>query len=567
MRTLSRRGLPLVLLLLIGCAQPSPGARPERSAADLRTGAVTARGPMKTLTIGQINPTKTYGPWDFSNTQGGGSALIELHTVALKTSATAARGDDTRLASKMPSFDDGSMVVLPDGRLQVTWSLRKDAKWHDGQPVTADDLVFSWRVISRPDLLSSRGDYWMQANSVEAVDPYSLRMTWPTTFFKALDMGADKLWPFPKHILGEPLETITDRDQFLAQPFFTTQYLGAGPFRVTDWGFGENQVLEAFDQYFMGRPKVDRVTLRTVNDVNTMLVNMRARTLDMLSEKTLPLNMFLDLRDDPERSGEIKVVSRQENWRYIRFQFHPEYARPIELAQDPRLRRGMLYGLDREGLRELVLPGVPYTNADTFMPEPDPRMPIVGQPFARYPFDQRRAIQEFDAGGWRRAADGRLMNAAGQQVQLELRGNQPDMTEIAFEAAGFRQLGIDVTEYIPSEAVSRSSEFKAKFPALETTARSTGDEIFIVFDSRLWATPENRWEGSNRLHYANPALDRLIDGLASTIGSRHAHVLPIDFCSRRQGRARTRRLRDRCDRHAGPQRSSLGSRLVWIHIP
>jgi peptide/nickel transport system substrate-binding protein len=190
------------------------------------------------------------------------------------------------------------------------------------------------------------------------------------------------------------------------------------------------------------------------------------------------------------------------------------------MSQDVRIRHGLLYGMDRDGLRELLLPGVEYTNGDTFMPQSDPRATAVGMPFERFKLDPRRALQEFENAGWRRGPDGALLNRAGERVQIELRGNEPDERELAFVAAGWRQLGLEVSEYIPPSALARDNEFKSKFPGLETRARSTGDEIFVSFDGRLGSSPQNRWQGANTGHYANPALDRLIDKLESTISER-----------------------------------------------
>jgi len=521
-RRSARFVLPLLFVALVGCAPAGPGGSSGRG-----TGEGSAPAARKSLVLAQLNATKMYGPWDFSNTSGGGSALIELHTIALKTSGPSG-GIETRIAARMPSFDDGSIVILPDGRMQVTWKLREDVKWHDGAPLTAEDAVFSWQLATRPDLMSSRRDYVTLLQNMEALDRSTVLMTWPNTFAKALDLGADKFWIYPKHILGEPFATM-EGDAFMAQPFFTTNYIGNGPYKVVDWGLGETQVLEAFDGYFLGKPKIDRITIRTIGDVNTLLVNLESRALDMTSEKTLPTDLFLRLHDQWNKSGAGVVQSRQENWRYIWFQFHPEYARPIEMSQDVRIRRGLLFGMDRDGLRELLLPGIDYTSGDTFMPQSDPRALTVGTPFARYTNDPRRALQELEDAGWRRGSDGKLQNAAGQQVQIELRGNEPDEKELAFVAAGWRQLGIDVTEYIPPSALARDNEFKSKFPGLETRARSTGDEIFVSFDGRLGSSPQNRWQGANTGHYANPAMDRLIDKLESTIDEREQGLVLRDM--------------------------------------
>ena len=103
------------------------------------------------------------------------------------------------------------------------------------------------------------------------------------------------------------------------------------------------------------------------------------------------------------------------------------------------------------------------------------------------------------------------------------------MAELAFVAAGWRQMGIDVREYIPPSALGRDNEFKSKFPAMEASAKGSGDDIFVRFDSRLRSGPENRWQAGNAAHYANPALDRLLDRLGATIDERDQGLVLRDI--------------------------------------
>lgn len=95
------------------------------------------------------------------------------------------------------------------------------------------------------------------------------------------------------------------------------------------------------------------------------------------------------------------------------------------------MRRGLLQAIDREAIREHVLPGFEDTSADTFMGKGDPRASSVGSPFARYRYDPTRAAQELTDAGWKRAADGRLANRAGEQVQIGIRGEQAETKEVA----------------------------------------------------------------------------------------------------------------------------------------
>jgi ABC-type transport system substrate-binding protein len=78
-----------------------------------------------------------------TTTSGGWQSLNEIHSNGLVTSDTHSRRPIPRLAAKLPSLEDGSISVLPNGRMRVTYTLRTDVTWQDGAPFTAQDLVFT----------------------------------------------------------------------------------------------------------------------------------------------------------------------------------------------------------------------------------------------------------------------------------------------------------------------------------------------------------------------------------------------------------------------------------------
>jgi peptide/nickel transport system substrate-binding protein len=506
-----RLALCAALIGLAACAPAGPGAtRAERPGP----AAAPASAAPKTLIIAQLNSIRGYGPWSFSSTPGGGASLVEVHTVGL-VSEDMHGNLAPRVAAALPSIDDGSIAMLPDGRMQVTWKLRPDVKWHNGMPFTADDVVLGWEVARNPETISSAEQSIRRAESVDAIDPQTVRFLWPNAFYRALDMGHRDLWPYPRALIGEAFRG--DKQAFLALPYFSTEYVHLGPFRLVDFGLGETQVFERFDDYFLGRPRVSTIVLRTISDPNTMLANFRAGAIDVITEKALSADLSVELRDELNSARTGMLLERQDNWLRLGLQFDPRWADPPELSRDVRLRRGLLQAIDRDALRQFMLPGFGDTSGDTFMRASDPRVRIVGAPFASHTFDPTRAVQLMVEAGWRRSADGRMLNADGVPVQLELRAMPSYDKETAIVADYWRRVGVDPTEQVLSPTLNRDSEYRARSPAFETADRGNGDGILVAFDGRLHSLPENRWQGANVTHYANARVDGLIDQLYGTI--------------------------------------------------
>ena len=79
---------------------------------------------------------------------GGWPALNELHSQGMVTADRDVRRPVPRLATEVPSFDNGSMELLADGRMRTVYRLRSDVTWHDGAPFTASDMAFSFEINS-----------------------------------------------------------------------------------------------------------------------------------------------------------------------------------------------------------------------------------------------------------------------------------------------------------------------------------------------------------------------------------------------------------------------------------
>ncbi|MBM2811304.1 MAG: hypothetical protein HW416_2063 [Chloroflexi bacterium] len=532
MRSARNATVAVVLVTLAGCSPVAPAA-PVGSAPG--SAAVSAPASPKIVTIATLVRIPGFGPWDVGTTQGGWAALAELASTGLVADAPKG-GPEPRLAVKLPSFDDGSIVLLPDGRMQTVWHLRSGVRWHDGAPFTAEDLALSVQMYQHPDLpKGNTATVVARVERIEAPDPLTAVVTWKAVFAGAVSIDLRTLWPYPAHLLTDAFQG--DKQVFPAHPYFTTDYVGLGPFRLANFGQGESQVFERFDDYYLGRPKIDRVIIRPIGDANILYANLQAGTVDVASEQTMPHSLFLQIRDEWKSNGEGIVLQRQGIWRYLMVQHRAEIARLPEVARDVRLRRGLLLAIDRDALRESVLPGVPNTGAESFMAPSDPRAAIVGQPFAGFKYDPGRALADLADSGWRSGADGRIVNAAMERVEIPLRTSVQYPHEASIVADYWRRIGLDVSEEITSAALTQNNEHKAKFPMIDVSGRGFNEAVLQYFDSRLVAGPENRWGAANVPGYANSDFDRVVDRLARSFDGQEqgqllrqaAEILAMDL--------------------------------------
>jgi ABC-type transport system substrate-binding protein len=139
--------LAFYMIVVTACV-PASGEGRAGSAAPTR---VDAPARTKTITIGVTAPVPGLGGANIQTALGGVAYTTDIHSIGL-VALLADGGKEPRLATQLPSLDDGSIVLSPDGKMQTIWKLRSDALWHDGQPFTAEDLAFGAQVFLDPDM-------------------------------------------------------------------------------------------------------------------------------------------------------------------------------------------------------------------------------------------------------------------------------------------------------------------------------------------------------------------------------------------------------------------------------
>jgi peptide/nickel transport system substrate-binding protein len=343
---------------------------------------------------------------------------------------------------------------------------------------------------------------------VTAPDPQTVVIRWKSTYRDANRLN-EEFPPLPRHLLEQPFQTQVAT--FTNLPFWSTEYVGAGPYRLDRWESGTFIEATAFDRHPLGQPTIGRIRILFIPDANAGLAQLLSGDVHATVDDVIRFQQAAILRKEwtPRNGG--TVLSIPDQWRRTEIQHRPEYANPRAIL-DPRVRRALAYGLDRQALVEALFEGEGIV-ADSPVPTTVDYFPAIRSQLVSYTYEPRRTEQLMTEAGFTRGADGVYASPTEGRLSWELKvniGTQAE-TEMAIMAAGWRQLGFDFREATLPAAQSRDGQIRGTFPTLFTGGGITGDDQFINFTSPRIPNADNRWVGNNRGGWSNPDYDRLAE--------------------------------------------------------
>src|SRR5205823_1633826 len=191
----------------------------------------------------------------------------------------------------------GLWKLLADGRMETTWRIRDNARWHDGAPFTTDDLLFTIAVGRDRELPMFRDATFALLERVEASDARTITATWSQPFIQADTLFTkDLAQPLPKHILEAPY--LADKAGFGQLAFWNSELISTGPFRVSSFTPGSGVLLSAFDDYVLGRPRIDEIEVRFILDTTTLVANVYSGAVDATMGRGVSLDQALQAKEN-----------------------------------------------------------------------------------------------------------------------------------------------------------------------------------------------------------------------------------------------------------------------------
>jgi len=422
------------------------------------------------------------------------------------------------MVESLPQLNTDSWKVFPDGRMETSYRLKPNLVWHDGAAVTAGDFVFAWQVYRTPELGVSGSLPISQMEEVQAPDERTLIIRWKDAYPNA---GAlkDEFQGLPRHLLEHPFQTL-DSEAFTNLPFWTREYVGAGPYRLDRWEPGAFYEAVAYDRFVFGKPKIERVQVRFMNDPNTVLANMLSGEVHMAVDYSVRFEQGATLRREwASRSGKdagVVIASPVLFWK-TNFQFRPETASPRSVL-DVRVRRALAHAFDKHGVNEALMGGLAVITETIVSPRAD-YYPTIDAAITKYPFDPRMVGQRLEEAGFVRGADGFYAHPDGTPFNPDLRvtADPTQEAENAIIVDTLKRAGVDATSYIIPAAQQQDGQVRSLFPTMATSGGSGGETELQDFRTASSSTVENRWNGRNRGAWSSGEYDRLWETFNTTL--------------------------------------------------
>jgi peptide/nickel transport system substrate-binding protein len=399
------------------------------------------------------------------------------------------------LLQEIPSLANGDISA---DALHYTLKLRPNLKWSDGQPLTADDVVFTLNLWNTPSYGAKTGTVglpYIDFSTLKATDATTVTFSMKKPFVPLINsqLADEALAPMPKHIFGsmDPATILKSQQNFAPT-------VVSGPFKIADRVKGDHINVVRNDNYYQaaqGLPYLDGINFKIIPDASTVLTALQSGSIDT--------SWFLDItKQDSYKAiqGYTYYVSKQPvNTEWITFNLHD----PI--LSDLQVRKAISMSLDIDTMISQILKGTGQRTCDedagTFAHDPSLKC---------YPYDPAQAKSILDADGWTMGPDG-YRHKNGKILELTWGTTANNARRQQTEEIGQQNLKdvgikIDIKNY-PADAwfgtILPSGQYQ-----IGMFTNSLG---YDPDDLATWGCNETAAQGgANWTYYCNPDVDKAL---------------------------------------------------------
>jgi peptide/nickel transport system substrate-binding protein len=419
------------------------------------------------------------------------------------------------LAAEIPEIENGG--VAADG-MWVIWKLKKGVQWHDGQPFTADDVLFNWEYAADPSTAATTiGSY--QNITVEKLDPLNVRVRFkrPTPFWADAFVGVNGML-IPKHLF-EPYKGANSR----AAPA-DLRPVGTGPYRFVEFKPGDLVRGERNTSYHVAdRPYFDAIEMKGGGDaVSAARAVIQSGEYDYAWNMQVEDEILVRLENAANARGHIEIVpggaiehiqiNSTDPWTEVDGE-RSSVKTQHPLFSDPAVRQALALLIDRAAVQAHIY-GRTGIATGNFINNPQRFVSKNTQ----WEFNVDKAIQLLEEAGWKCGADG-IRSRDGKRLKLvfQTSTNAPRQKTQAIVKQACQKAGIEMELKSVTSSVYFSSDvanpdtyakFYSDIQMYNTNMGAPDPELFMRrFVSWEIAAKDNRWQGRNITRWRNEEYD------------------------------------------------------------
>lgn len=410
--------------------------------------------------------------------------------------------------------------VSEDGK-EYIFTLKDGVKWQDGQPVTAEDFEFTFKVISdatysgryERENLNILG--WKDYKDGSTTDIKGFEILADNKFKITLESANGKsinyfnISPLAKHVYGKDYVQgkAIDLEKYNRQPF------GNGAYKFVSYKDGEEVKLVANEHYHKGKAKIENLVFRTVNESNQFLL-LENGDIDIIRQNMTVTDENLELLKNLGYAGASIVENL--GYGYIAIN-HKE-----EILQDINVRKALTYGLDRESVVQASFGDqanvidIPQSSVSWAYPD--------NEDYTTYPYDPEKAKQLLEESGWVVGADG-IREKDGVKLSLKFLASSPNSVNdalVPIMIENYREIGIELK--------AEQMEFRTLID--KQTEAANGDFSYHLAFLAWSLTPDpdpsavfQTGGSSNKIAYSNPKVDELLTSALNELDQEKRVVL------------------------------------------
>ncbi len=399
-----------------------------------------------------------------------------------------------RLSDKLEAKPDlAEKWENPDPKTWI-FTLRKGITFHDGTPLTAEDVKYTYESLLDPNFKAPYAKLYQPIEKVEAVDESTVKFTLKQPYaplLSYLDLGI-----VPKHI-GEK------NDNSLA-----SNPVGTGPYKMVKWDKNSKISFEAFDKYWEGEAKTKKVTYFIIPDNTTRVSALQAGDVDLVHSPLSPQ----DIKSVKDNSNFTVTQTEGLGFTYLNFNTTNPILSDVKVRQaiahlvnKEEISNEIYQGMDKPGNSPLIPPSWAYTDS---IKGPD--------------YDPEKAKQLFAEAGWKDSDGDGILDKDGKKLTLTLSTHTEDPNRIQtveYLQHEFAKAGID-TKVSTTEFATFSDNLMAQKFDIALLGW-----LSLVDPDRAMYSQFNSTSGNNYGKYNNPKVDELLEkGRATLDQSERAKI-------------------------------------------